>query len=198
MRQAEADYWDKVAEAVTVGQDAISDNWEKRQILAQYLLKCRWSGQRVLEIGVGHGVTAATLALSCGRMWQYIGTDLSLKFAESAKRMFKLHVVQADVLSLPAGSFTRILALDSLEHVRPEDRPDGYKAIAERLERGGLLFINLPITESKHEDEFDHGIGLQDLVMLEKSGLRLHKYDHYAIRYGPDHLREYAFAVLKK
>jgi SAM-dependent methyltransferase len=196
MRPAEADYWDKVAESTTEGE-ALYDNWLKRQVLSQFLFKCTWSGQKVLEIGVGNGVSAATLALACGRMWSYIGTDLSPKFAKSAKDRFRLNVVQADVLCLPEGEFTRILALDSLEHVRPEDRPQGYKEIAKRLAPGGLLFINMPRNRSLHEDEFDHGIDLSDLMMLEKEGLTLHKYDQYDIQYK-NYRRDYAFAVMKK
>ena len=196
MRQAEADYWDTVAEATTP-DGAVYDNWLKRQMLAQFLLKCQWSGQKVLEIGVGNGVSAATLALSCGRMWEYIGTDLSPKFVTSASERFRLNVVQADVLSLPKGEFTRILALDSLEHVRLEDRPQGYKEIAGRLSKGGLMFINMPRNRSLHKDEFDHGISIRDLVMLEDEGLTLHEYKQYDIQYAK-YRRDYAFAVLKK
>jgi SAM-dependent methyltransferase len=196
MRPAEIAYWEDVAKSSGDGS-FIYDNWLKRQLLGQFLLKCVWTGQKVLEIGVGNGVTAAMLALSCGRMWEYTGTDLSSKWAEVAKKQFKLNVVQADVLSLPDGSFTRILALDSLEHVRPEDRPQGYKEIAKRLSKDGLLFINMPMNESLHQDEFDHGIGLADLVMLEKDGLTLVEYKRFDIQYG-NGKRTYAFVVLTK
>jgi SAM-dependent methyltransferase len=195
MRATEVSYWDSVAEQ-TAGETSVYDNWLKRQLLGQFLLKCQWSGQKVLEIGVGNGVTAAMLALACGRAWEYIGTEMSPKFIKAVEK-FRLNVVHADVLSLPEGSFTRIIALDSLEHVRLEDRPAGYSAIAERLAPGGLLFINMPRNESRHIDEFDHGIGISDLAMLEERGLTLRKYDQYKISY-PDHVREYAFAVLTK
>jgi SAM-dependent methyltransferase len=195
MRQTEIDYWDGVA-AQTTGDDSVVDNWLKRQVLGQFLLKCQWSGQKVLEIGIGNGVSAAMLALACGRQWEYIGTDMSPTFIKAVQK-FRLEAMQADVLSLPPGPFTRIIALDSLEHVRPEDRPAGYTAIAERLAEGGLLFINMPLNRSLHKEEFDHGIDLKDLAMLEDRGLILRKYDKYDIQYAK-YRRDYAFVVMTK
>jgi SAM-dependent methyltransferase len=196
MRQTEVDYWDQVAEKTAPEPGMVYDNWLKRRVLAQLLLKCDWIKQKVLEIGVGNGVSACMLAMSCGRMWDYIGTDLSPKFMASAEN-FGLKMVQADVLSLPEGQFTRILALDSLEHVRPEDRPEGYRNIAERLSPQGLLFINMPKNMSLHEDEFDHGIDVSDVAMLEKCGLTLREYKQYDIQYG-NYRRDYAFVVMTK
>jgi SAM-dependent methyltransferase len=197
MRQTEIDYWDKVATDVwRPAKRGFLDNWLKRRIIAQFLLKSEWSGQKVLEIGVGCGATAALLALSCGRNWEYTGTDLSPKFIEAAGN-FNLKVVQADVLSLPPGPFTRIVALDSLEHVRPEDRPEGYANIAERLAPEGLLFINMPHDRSLHKDEFDHGIDLTDLALLEDVGLKLLKYELYQVQYDT-YLRTYGFVVMGK
>jgi SAM-dependent methyltransferase len=195
MRQSEAAYWDGVADAVIEG-GGIRDNWLKRQLLGQFLLKCNWTSEKVLEIGVGCGASALMLQMACGNTWKYVGTDLSPKFVSMGKEM-GLNVVQADVLGLPEGQFTRIIALDSLEHVRPEDRFEGYKNIAARLVKGGLLFINMPYARSLHEDEFDHGIDLSDLVALEQAGLFLQKYDYYEIQYQ-NYRRGYAFAVMGK
>lgn len=196
MRQAESAYWDDVADSVESGEGFL-DNWLKRRIIGQLLLKADWMQQTVLEIGVGCGATAALLALSCGNMWSYTGTDVSEKFGGLAKKNFGLNVVKADVLSLPEGKFSRILALDSLEHVRPEDREEGYKAIVSRMAPGALLFINMPISRSIHEAEFDHGIDLGDLKRLEANGLTLTKYDRYDIRYG-NYVRAYGFVVMTK
>ena len=196
MREGEPQYWDSVADKVAPENGGFRDNWSKRRLLGQFLLKCSWSGQNVLEIGVGCAATAALLALSCGRMWKYIGTDVSTKFAELARR-FDLEIVQTDVLNLPQGEFTRILALDSLEHVHPSDREEGYKAIASRLAAGGLLFINMPLEGSLHEEAFDHGIGVSDIVHLESYGLRLQRYERYELVYLGQH-RGYAFVVMTK
>ena len=195
MRAREIEYWDAVAGKIA--EKGIRDNWIKRQFLAQFLFKCTWTGEKVLEIGVGCGVSAAMLATSCGMNWEYIGTELSPHFAKMAKEHFGLHVVQGDVLSLPEGKFTRIIALDSLEHVRQEEREQGYRNIADRMEPGALLFLNVPFERSLHEDEFDHGFGMIDFVKLCDSGMILKKYENYGIKYG-NYARNYAFAVMER
>ena len=195
MREGEPAYWDGVAEKIDRGQ-GFYDNWSKRRILAQWLLKCSWGGQTVLEIGVGAGATATLLALSCGNRWDYIGTDVSPRFRDMAGR-FGLNVVEGDVLSLPNGEFTRILALDSLEHVHPDDREEGYRNIAARLAPQGLMFINMPHERSLHKDQFDHGIGLADIMRLSANGLRLRRYEYYEVAYA-NYLRGYGFAVMTK
>ena len=196
MREGEPEYWDGIAEKMAPKEGAIYDNWLKRRILGQFLLKCEWSGSKVLEIGVGCGATAALLGLACGKQWEYTGTDVSAKFANIASR-FALNVIQTDVLNLPEGEFDRIIALDSLEHVHPDDRVRGYCEIAKRLSKGGLLFINMPHDRSLHDLQFDHGIGLKDIMMLEGEGLMLTKYDHYEIQYQ-NYRRGYDFVVMTK
>jgi hypothetical protein len=90
-----------------------------------------------------------------------------------------------------------VLALDSLEHVRAEDRPVGYDNIADRMEDGAIMFINIPLNESQHEGEFDHEFDLTDLQELQRRGLKLQKYDTYQCHYR-NHSREYAMAILSK
>ena len=196
MREGEPEYWDSVSRQTSLRNGGLRDNWPKRRKLGEMLMRWDWVGANVLEIGVGCGVTAAMLSLACGRMWEYIGTDVSQEFISQAGH-FGLDVVQADILSLPEGRFNRVLALDSLEHVHPDDRDAGYKAIADRMETGALLFINMPYDESSHDMKFDHGIGLEDLVLFEKKGLNLLKYEHYTLKYKT-FIRQYAFVVMTK
>lgn len=196
MRMDEVKYWDGVASSITK-DGAVRDNWLKRQFIGQFLLKCNWCGERVLEIGTGCGASAAMVGVACGRTWDYTGTELSPLFGSIARENFGLNVIQADVLSLPEGPFTRIIALDSLEHVRRDDREQGYRNIAERLAPGGLLLINMPCHRSSHDEDFDHGFDLVDLARLEAEGLRLSKYDRYQIAYGGGR-RDYAFVGMVK
>lgn len=197
MRQSEIDYWDGVCRERIV-DGAINDNWLKRMVMTSHFAKYNWMHERVLEIGVGAGISAAILKIACGGAWDYTGTDLSTEYAKAADQ-WKLKVVQADVLSLPVGPFTRVLALDSLEHVRQEDRPQGYDCIVARMEEGAIMFINIPLTQSQHQDEYDHGFGLNDLHELEKRGMSLEKYETYICDYPKIKLRRhYAMAVLSK
>ena len=182
MNERESAYWDVVAKQIMEG-GLLHDNWKKREFLNGFLSQFSWRGQSVLEIGVGAGVSAAVLTLAAGGGLKYVGTEMSDKFVEVAKQHFRLNVVKGDILSLPDGPFTRIIALDSLEHVRLEDRPEGFKAIVDRLDDGGLLLINTPCHRSSHKEEFDHGFDLRDLALFEDLGLRLKKYELYQYRF---------------
>lgn len=197
MRQAESDYWDSVCRDTHFEGGAIGDNWLKRMALMSFFSKYNWMQERVLEIGAGSAVSAGILKIAVGGMWSYLGTDLSPEFCAAAHSSWRLKVVQADVLSMPEGKFSRVLALDSLEHVRPEDRPDGYDNIVDRMDKKAVMFINIPLTESQHDGEFDHGFDLTDLHALQKRGLRLEKYDTYACHYAGTR-RDYAMAILSK
>ena len=181
MKERESAYWDTVAEQIMDG-GVLHDNWRKRELINGFLSRESWREQNVLEIGVGAGVSAGVLSIAAGGGMKYVGTEMSDKFVNVAKQYFRLNVVKADILSLPEGPFTRIIALDSLEHVLPEDRPKGFKAIVDRLSDGGLLLINTPCHRSSHKDEFDHGFDLRDLAMFEELGLRLRKYEMYQYR----------------
>lgn len=197
MRQTEIDYWDNVASARMLSGGGVYDNWLKRMAMMAFFAKYNWMHERVLEIGTGAGMSASMLKLGVGGIWSYTGTDVSPEFCRKTKEQWSLNVVNADVLSLPEGKFTRVLALDSLEHVRKEDRPKGYDNIVERMDDGAILFINIPLSESQHENDFDHGFDLTDLHELQKRGLTLHKYDTYACHFK-DHDRHYAMAILSK
>ena len=186
MREREIEYWNKVASQVFDG-GKIRDNWVKRERINKFLSCVQWYQQTVLEIGVGAGISAMTLAVSCGRQWTYTGVEMSPAFIQHARNFCGLHVVQGDVLSLPDGKFTRIIALDSLEHVRKEDRPEGFKAIVDRMAKDAYLLINMPCHRSSHDEEFDHGFDLRDLAMFEDLGLHLVGYElyRYVLPTGP-------------
>lgn len=201
MRPAEVDYWDTMAKERVFSDGGVLDNPVKRVPMMKHMLAYSWAGHKVLEIGVGAGITAAALRfLTVGKM-DYLGTDLSPTFCANAER-FGLKAVQADVTKLPGadGVYTRVIALDSLEHVRPEDREPGYREISRVMAKGGRLFINIPLNESLHEMEFDHGFGLKDLVRLESNGLQLEHYNTYKTVHLLDEkqTKEYAMAVMRK
>lgn len=179
MRSSEIEYWDSVASNLVEGDGRMRDNWNKRELLNRFLSKISWNGKKVLEIGVGCGVSAGALRVSLGGNWTYIGTELSPIFIKSARNSFGLNVIQADILSLPAGPFDRIVALDSLEHINPEDRMDGYKDIVDRMNDEALLVINMPVNRSAHSRDFDHGFDLRDIAVFEDMGLSLQKYELY-------------------
>jgi hypothetical protein len=193
----EVNYWGVMADKCVDGKRMLKDNVYKRGDQLQRLLKHSWIDKRVLEIGVGNAVVAGVLkTILLGHM-QYVGTELGKGFREHAKLVYGLDIREADVRELPDGEFERIIALDSLEHVRPEHREVGYKRMSEVAAPGCLLFIHFSKSESLHDKEFDHPFGLEDLQALEKVGFNLQTYERYSCPTNKEIL-DYVFVVMQK
>lgn len=192
----EVDYWNVIAEK-SINSAGIVDNSWKRPHQLRRLLDYAWMDQKVLEVGTGNGIVAGALRLAIGGHWSYLGTELGERFRESAKEVFFLDTVLADVREIPGDGYTRIIALDSLEHVRPEHRGEGYARIYKAAADGGLLFIHYSYSQSHHDKEFDHPFGLTDIVALESAGFKLVRYDRYDVQHRNGPL-DYAFVVMRK
>lgn len=195
--KTEVDYWHEVSTKFVDGNNLLKENLWKRWEQFPRLMKYDWMDKRVLEIGVGTGAVAGMLQLALMGNWEYIGTELGKGFRDFAKNVYHLKVIEADVRELPDGPFDRIIALDSLEHVRPEHREIGYKRIAQIAAPGCLLFIHLSRSQSLHDPEFDHPFGLQDLSSLESVGFVLNSYERYPCLVQGKNL-DYAFVVMQK
>lgn len=197
---SEKEYWDQVAErCVLIGdrKGHFADNSWKRPNQVKRLMEHDWIGHKVLEIGTGNGVIGFILRHVCGDGFDYLGTELSEKFIEWDKSIFGLNVVQADVREIPGDGYTRIVAFDSLEHVRPDHREEGYAKISSVAAPGALLFIHFSYGVSYHDKEFDHPFGTEDLLRLEKHGFTLLKYDRTICKH-PDGDIPYVFVVMER
>jgi len=200
--EREAAYWDTVAEENAPQDGSLRDNpWKRHRITGRLLKNASWVNQTVLEIGIGAGLAATAMQLCIGNCWNYLGTDVSPKFVRHAKT-FGLNAVCADVRQLPGvdGAYTRVIALDSLEHVHPDDRAQGYAEIARVTAQRGLLLINMPLLEevfSGHDSQFDHRFGLDDLHLIERSGFLLQSYELYTT-FDCEPERPYAFVVMTR
>jgi ubiquinone/menaquinone biosynthesis C-methylase UbiE len=193
----EIEYWENISQQC-YKDGKFWDNVWKRPYQIRKLLKYDWFGKKVLEIGVGNGVIAGTLQALNGSHWDYTGTELSANFRKCAKELFNVtNVVEADVRELPGTGYQRIIALDSLEHVKPDHRQAGYNKIYEVADKGCLLFIHLSRSESLHDKEFDHPFGLRDFMRLEEVGFTLDSYEAYQCITN-DMTMDYAFVVFKK
>jgi SAM-dependent methyltransferase len=192
---SEMEYWDGIAHRVM--GNGFTDNIWKRLPQISRLGKYEWVNEKVLEIGHGNGAIAAALQMLLLGNWHYTGTEVSSAFSKWAKEGMRLNSVQADVTELPGSGYTRIIAFDSLEHVRPEDREAGYKRMAEVAAEGCLLFLHYSYSTSHHDKQFDHPFGLEDLVRLEGVGFALRTYERYECQL-PQEVMKYAFAVLQK
>ena len=195
----EIEYWDHVAGRCRDEHGVVMDNVWKRPGQVRRLLKYEWIGSKVLEIGTGNAMVAGSLKLIAQGNFEYVGTELSSVFRMAANKMFQLETVEADVRELPGEEYTRIIALDSLEHVRPEHRAEGYAKIASVAAKDALLFIHYSHSTSYHDKEFDHPFGLTDLCALEETGFRLRNFDRYDCFNGKSkEYLDYAFVVMQK
>jgi ubiquinone/menaquinone biosynthesis C-methylase UbiE len=194
MRPNEVTYWDGVATA-----RKWDDNIWKRQEIVRRLLKLDLIERSVLEIGVGLGTAFGAIHVALLRHVNYLGTDLSTKFVRGANAAWALNTVQADITHLPGDdhSYDYVVALDSLEHVRPEDRITGYKEISRVLKKtGAMIVLNIPLEVTLHDKEFDHGFDDSDLfTLLKATGMRLQFYEAYTIMAYDTTPCSYAWAI---
>jgi hypothetical protein len=193
----EVDYWGAMANKCVDGDKILKDNVWKRPEQLQRLLKYSWIDKRVLEIGVGNGAIAGAIKHVLLGNWNYVGTELGKGFRDYANTVYQLGVIEADVRELPEGPFDRIIALDSLEHVKPEHREIGYLRMANVAAPGCLLFIHFSKSMSLHDKEFDHPFGLSDIQALEDVGFSMKTYERYDVPIRNE-LLDYVFVVMQK
>lgn len=194
----EQEYWNSVDRQVVDDSGYLTDNFDKRRAMLEQLYKFSFVGQRVLEIGVGNGLTAH-MVRSVNIPMKYAGIDVSDKFAATAKKMFHLDVKVADAAELPFpdNSFDSIWCFDSLEHIAPHKREQMYKEFDRVLKKEArYFFINNPLDEhtSGHDKDFDFGFEEKDLGRLcEVTGTRI-----YSVTTIESQVRQYQFIVLSK
>lgn len=195
--EREIEYWEGVAGQCVSQQGLKIDNVWKRPYQMQKLLQYSWLEEKVLEIGHGNAMIAGSLRVIHQGHFEYTGTELSTAFMDHARLAFGLNSVQADVRELPGEGYTRLIAFDSLEHVRPEHRREGYQRMAQVAAPGALLFIHYSLSESHHDKEFDHPFGLDDLVSIEAAGFSLVTFDRYKCDHKVGEL-DYVFVVMRR
>jgi len=195
VRPEELAYWDTHARA-----RGTADNIWKRQHLASYVLAQHPAQARVLEIGAGQATVAMAVTLVVNGHLTYMGTDVSRVFCDYVRQRWHLPMTQTDVRHLPGaeGAYDMLWAFDSLEHVRPEDRLEGYREMHRVLAPQGLILLNIPLSASHHQEAFDHGFDEQDLAALAReTRTRIRTAEQYDVAaYDPP--TRYQFVVLAR
>lgn len=195
--EREVRYWEEQANDKVSGPRLLKDNTHKRPQQLQRLLEYNWIDENVLEIGHGNAMIAGALKVAVAGHWDYLGTELAPGFREHAEKAFGLESAQSDIREIPGGQYTRIIALDSFEHVRPEHREEGYRRVAQVAAEDALLFIHYSDSPCSHDPEFDHPFGLGDLVQLQNAGFMLNRFDRYLCE-TPNVTLNHVFLVMQK
>lgn len=193
-------YWDGLAEKAWSGQ-IMRDNWSKRRLIVKRLLEYDLTHSKILEIGCGLGITAAVISLVHGYKLKYVGTDVSLKFIEAIKTLSRLNAVHAKCNNLPFdnGSFDVIWCLDSLEHIKPDERQDSYFEIGRVLGKHGLIMINLPLSETQHDLDYDFEFTDHDICnLMSATGTHIVKIEEYGGPKEHNSSLRYKFVVLER
>lgn len=175
------------------------DNIWKRQHVVARLLGADLIGHRILEIGCGACTSISAVSVALLGVFKYIGTDVSEKFCKYGRKLGR-NVVHTDILVLPSidGGFTRVMALDTLEHINPADRKAGYMELNRVMSEHCKILINMPIEETLHDLHFDHPFGLNDILEIGTlTNTTLTKYDPY-VAVLPKQTRRYVWVELER
>ena len=192
------EYWDLVTENFTWNDKSITlpANWGKMRAQLRFLLGYKVNRKTpILEIGPGAGFVPMALKVVSGGL-NYTGLDLSGKFAEIPRRIWKLNVKQGDAAEMPFEDemFEWVLAFDSLEHIRPSDRQKVYAEIKRVTTPMGMIFINNPVTKGFHDPRFDFYLNDKDIGEIAIAvGARIVQMDLYEVKGF-----HYQFIVLQK
>ena len=106
-------------------------------------------GERVLELGFGHGRTIAWLAERAGRVAGVDPSEAMLRQAAARNRRAiaagRVELARGDARSIPfrAGSFDKVLAANCVQFWG--DRPAALAEIRRVLAPGGLLLIGIRV-----------------------------------------------------
>lgn len=126
--------YDRVERAMAFG----SGSWYRRRALARAGLQ---AGMRVLDVGVGTGLTAREAAVLVGEAGQVTGVDPSAGMMEKARvpAGVKLLLGSADALPLPAATVDFISMGYALRHVA--DLSLAFREFLRVLVPGGRLCV---------------------------------------------------------
>ena len=189
MNPLESEYWDSQAVKVVdlVSHMLIRDNISKRCIQIARLMEINFKNVSILEIGIGSGQIAAVIKQVYGPIVDYHATDVSKVFVEFCTRNYGVPVQHTDVKELPYPdrTFHFVFAFDSLEHVQPDDRPEGYAEIDRVMKRNACVILNIPMADKgEHDDRFDHPFTYFDFIeLLRVTRAKLISYQVYEATY---------------
>lgn len=186
-------YWDKIF-------TSRRENILKRQHITRKVFGMDIIDKNVLEIGCGLALTAAAVTVAICGYWKYSATEVSKVAIDKVRMDFGFNVKQSDITSIPYqdSCFDMIFAFDTLEHIEPEARQKGYEEINRVLKPFATIAINMPLSESAHDVDFDFPFSIKDVIQLfDTCGMGMQTYEEYACMFGAT-VKRYAWIVGKR
>jgi SAM-dependent methyltransferase len=136
------------------------DNLDEATNYAQWIFALMepYLGERVLEVGAGHGTFTEILARD-GR--SVVASEISVRCAKVLKERFSnvesVEVIQGDIgVSASRGPFDTVILINVLEHIENDD--DALRRLSAALRLGGWLVLWVPAFPALYSD-FDRKVG---------------------------------------
>lgn len=113
----------------------------------------KWKEVNVLDVGSGCSPLGPTLALQGVKVTECEpdhGSRVAREVLNSllqTKQVQTINVLSNDVCDLPKEEYDAVFCVSVLEHVKKEQQ--GWKELAKRVKKGGLLFITTDCVEHK-------------------------------------------------
>lgn len=193
-----SEYWDDRASKrciVEGGIPKIFEAHDKHEVVADTLALYIKRGDRILELGAGAAQTAVRLIKKIGPT-PYVDLDISLRFVSFVNAYVGLNALcrESEDSDFPFkdNRFDVVLMLDVLEHIAPEHREKNMNEIERVLCSSGAIFINNPVYQSKHSQDFEWLVDDMDILNLFYNW-RIHQKVTYKIGEAP-----YEFVVLTR
>lgn len=113
---------------------------QKTNLLLRCIRKNRLNTKKILDVGCGTGELETNLA----NRLEMIGVDLAaamLSVAKEKRRDCEFLRASCDKLPFRDGTFTMVLVVNVLHHLKPRDRKPFFSEISKMLAPGGYVIV---------------------------------------------------------
>ena len=92
-----------------------------------------------------------------------------------------------------------MIALDTLEHVHPDDRNQGYLEITLAMAEHARFYLHYSLGVSVHDKQFDHPYGIKDIqILMQLTDMRLILFEEYICEHSMVGKIPYVWAVMER
>lgn len=162
-----SDFWDVLNETSQLKKSENPMAYDRIKIVSGII---RGDNKKVLDVGFGSAFLEYELKRKYGDKISVYGIDISRKSVKRASRIFKIWFFnEGDIVTvdLPKDSFDYVVALEVLEHIRPNLLFRALEKMKKSLKKDGLFVVSVPLNEN-----------LEDMLMKGRNpNAHLRKYE---------------------